>query len=434
MPIASPNQPLPPPRPARLHYGLVVLGLSTLAVFSSLGLARFGYSMLLPAMQAQLGLSHLQTGQLQSWNLFGYMITVAVTGVLASHLGPRRVIAAALLLVAVGMAVSGWADSFAGVAAGRFLAGVGGAAANVPAMALLAAWFAPRRRGLAAGIGVTGSSLGLMFTGALVPAILEGHGEEVGWRLCWWVFAGLALVASALCASGLRNRPQEMGLVAVGQTDGDPLRPGLPGAPSHWHDVCRSGFFWHLAGVYFVFGFAYIVYSTFFVKHVVRVAGLSTAEAGRLWLQIGLLSTISGFLWGAISDRLGRYATIACIFALQGVSFSLLGLAEQRTGILLSAGLFALTAWSIPAIVAAIAGDRFGPRLAPAALGLATVVFGFGQVLGPWLGGAIADATGNHGPAFLLAGGMALLPGTVGAALLRRWPSVGDDDQHKADR
>jgi MFS family permease len=86
----------------------------------------------------------------------------------------------------------------------------------------------------------------------------------------------------------------------------------------------------------------------------------------------------------------------------------------------LSAALFALTAWSIPALMAALCGDRFGARLAPAALGLITLVFGLGQALGPWLAGAIADATHSFAPAFLVAGATALLVGGGGSLLFLR--------------
>jgi hypothetical protein len=55
----------------RLHYGLVVLALIVLAVFGSLGLARFGYTSILPAMQNGLKLTNTQAGELQSWNLLG---------------------------------------------------------------------------------------------------------------------------------------------------------------------------------------------------------------------------------------------------------------------------------------------------------------------------------------------------------------------------
>ncbi|MBD3293627.1 MAG: MFS transporter, partial [Armatimonadia bacterium] len=42
----------------RIHHGWVVLIVGTLVVFASLGLARFGYSVVLPAMQEGLALDN----------------------------------------------------------------------------------------------------------------------------------------------------------------------------------------------------------------------------------------------------------------------------------------------------------------------------------------------------------------------------------------
>ncbi len=86
---------------ARIHYGIVVLAMIVLAVFSSLGLGRFGYTSILPAMQSGLGLTNTQTGELQAWNLIGYLLTVVFAGVLAARYGPRVVISISLLIVAI---------------------------------------------------------------------------------------------------------------------------------------------------------------------------------------------------------------------------------------------------------------------------------------------------------------------------------------------
>ena len=139
-----------------------------------------------------------------------------------------------------------------------------------------------------------------------------------------------------------------------------------------------------------------------------------------LWLLIGLVSGISGFIWGGVSDKWGRRVGLICVFALQGLSFLILGLWQKPPGVWCSSGLFALTAWSVPALMAALSGDVFGARLAPAALGLMTIVFGVGQALGPWLAGRIADATHSFAPAFMLAGLVALVWGVGGSLLLRR--------------
>jgi MFS family permease len=118
-----------------------------------------------------------------------------------------------------------------------------------------------------------------------------------------------------------------------------------------------------------------------------------------------------------VSDRWGRRAGLLCVFFLQGVSFLSFGLSREIAAIYFSAALFAITAWSVPALMAALSGDVFGARLAPAALGLMTIVFGIGQAIGPYLAGAIADATQSFSFAFVIAGVVALI-GAGGSLLL----------------
>jgi MFS family permease len=144
--------------------------------------------------------------------------------------------------------------------------------------------------------------------------------------------------------------------------------------------------------------------------------------AGALWLQVGVVSMVSGFLWGSVSDRWGRRAALLWVFSLQGAAFLLFGLSRAAWAVQVSAALFALTAWSVPALMAALCGDVFGARLAPTALGLTTLVFALGQALGPYVAGAIADATGSFARAFLLAGTLALAVGGMGSLTLQKRP------------
>lgn len=410
------------PTTSRLPYQWVVLALIVLAVFGSLGLARFGYTSILPAMQDGLQLTNTQTGQLQSWNLVGYLSTVVFAGLLATRFGPRLVITVSLFITGAAMILTGLAPTFAGACAGRFLAGIGGAGGNVPAMGLVSAWFGPKRRGLASGIGVAGSSLGLMVTGPLIPAILHAYGPG-GWRVCWFVLGGMVFAILVLCGLFLRNHPDEAS-AAASEAAASPRHATRAGQPDprasalDWGLVYRSRTLWHLAVIYFAFGISYIIYSTFFIRYLVKEAGFTPSSAGLLWFQIGLVSGMSGLIWGTVSDRWGRRLALMAVFALQGISFLVFGLTRELSMIYLSAGLFALTAWSIPALMAALAGDIFGARLAPAALGLVTIIFGAGQAMGPYLAGRIADGAHSFGPAFIAAGLVALVIGTGGSFLL----------------
>jgi predicted MFS family arabinose efflux permease len=234
----------------------------------------------------------------------------------------------------------------------------------------------------------------------------------------------LVFVAAALL---LRNRPAEKGLRPIGESEIE--RNSSPAAAAasalDWGSVYRSRLLWKLAGIYFGFGFSYIIYSTFFVRYLTGEAGFSRAGAGRLWLQVGVVAIVGGFLWGSVSDRWGRRSALLWVFGLQGAAFLLFGIGRDGWSVYLSAALFALTAWSIPALMAALCGDLFGARLAPAALGLITLVFGLGQALGPYLAGVMADVTRSFAPAFLLAGTIALAVGGGGSLTLHKQVGTG---------
>jgi MFS family permease len=134
---------------------------------------------------------------------------------------------------------------------------------------------------------------------------------------------------------------------------------------------------------------------------------------------VGWISVLCGLIWGTISDLIGRKYGLALVFVVQAASYAMFALWRSPTGYTLSTITFGLTAWSIPAIVAAACGDYVGGRLAPAALGFVTLFFGVGQAAAPSLAGALADVTGSFVFSFLLASCVAFLGG-MGALLLGR--------------
>lgn len=91
-------------------------------------------------------------------------------------------------------------------------------------------------------------------------------------------------------------------------------------------------------------------------------------------------------------------------YLVLGLSYIIFALIKVKFGFYLSAIMFGFTAWSIPTIMAATAGDFFGHRLAPAGLGFITLFFGIGQALGPALGGYMADLSQSFTMPFLVAG------------------------------
>jgi predicted MFS family arabinose efflux permease len=380
----------------------VMASVSILVVMAALGLGRFGYAMILPAMSDGLRLTAVQAADIATANMVGYLVSSLVCGLLSARFGPRLVVTVSVLLVAAALAATALARDFPSAVVARLATGIASGGANVPVMGLLSSWFSPKRRGLASGMAVGGSSVGLVITGLLVPALMQSFAPN-GWRASWVALGIIAAVVFLLCVLFLRNGP------GAG-----------PVAETRIADVVRSARVWFLGAVYFLFGFSYIMFSTFFVRHIIDEAGFTARGAGSLWSAIGVVSLASGFLWGAASDRMGRTKSLALVYALQSVAFATLGLWKGMSGALLSALLFALTAWSIPAIMAAASGDMVGSRLAPSALGFITVFFGIGQALGPLVAGRMAQASGSFAPAFIVAGAAAL----AGAALSLLLPAT----------
>jgi MFS family permease len=176
---------------------------------------------------------------------------------------------------------------------------------------------------------------------------------------------------------------------------------------------------WYLGLVYFFYGISYIIYMVFFAAYLIKEMGVTREWAGGLWAMVGGLSIFCGVIWGSISDRLGRSRGSAFAYLVLGLSYIIYAVVKIKLGFYLSAVMFGLTAWSIPTIMAAAAGDFVGPRLAPAGLGFITLFFGIGQALGPALGGYLADISQSFTIPFLVAGGISLL-GMISSFYLKK--------------
>ncbi len=367
-------------------------------------------------MQVGLGMDNTQAGVLATSNLIGYLTLSVLGGALAAQFGPRRVITGGLVLAGGGMLLTSMVDAILPAALWRALTGVGSGASNVPVMALLAAWFASRRRGLATGIAATGSSIGLIVVGPLIPRILQIYAER-GWRVSWLLFGGATLVIALLAWMLLRDRPEDMELEPLGEDEASRKLIDRTSALD-WGRVYRAAEVWHLGLVYVAFGFSYIIYLTFFTKFLISEGGYTQSAAGGLFMTMGWFSLLCGLVWGAVSDAIGRKRTLTIVYLFHALAFSMFGLWRVPAGFTISAILFGITAWSIPAIMAATCGDVLGPRLAPAALGFITLFFGVGQAIGPSVAGAMADASGTFVSAYLLAAFVAVL-GAIGSQRLR---------------
>ncbi|MBU4118024.1 MAG: MFS transporter [Proteobacteria bacterium] len=379
-----------------LHYGWHIVWTGTFCIFACLGLGRFALGMILPAMGQSLHLSYSQMGLIGTMNFAGYLVAVLFCGSLVDRLGYRRLIVIGLAAIGLTMILIGRSTSLAMILVCYTITGMGSGAANVPMMGLISQWFAKSHRGKATGFVVIGSGFAILLSGRLVP-FLNNLGGAEGWRLSWQVLGVIILLVAGLCLIMLRNSPQEKKLRPLGETPNE-AAVELAGTEPRisLRDIA------HLGGLYFLFGYTYVIYATFIVTSLIQEHGFSEAQAGSFWSLVGGLSLLSGPIFGSLSDRIGRKYTLAIIFAIQTAAYLLVSRPLSAPFLYLSIGCFGVVAWSIPSIMAALAGDYGGPRKAARIFGLITFIFALGQIAGPAIAGLLAEKSLSFGSSFFM--------------------------------
>jgi predicted MFS family arabinose efflux permease len=259
---------------------------------------------------------------------------------------------------------------------------------------------------MASGIVSSGSSLALVITGPVVPLVIAAGGAN-GWRLGWYFFAALTFLVGVLTVAFQRDRPYP----ATRKTQ-------AAHAKIDYKSVLRSRYAYHLGAVYGMFGFAYIVYFTFFQKRLVADLDFSPGKAGTYFLILGVFSIFCGVIWGTISDRIGRGRALAVMFLFQAAAAALFALWPSTPGLVLSAALFGVTSIAVPGIIGAACGDQFGPVMASASLGMIIIFQGIGHDLDPLLRARSSPAHGTPEQSHLGAAGV-FVAGAILAYFLR---------------
>lgn len=342
--------------------------------------ARLAYGLILPSMRADLGITYRQAGTLGTVTALAYLLFVLLGGVAASRWGARNTVVTGLAVVTLGFAGLAMASDYWVIVGLMAFLGFGTAFCFAPMVSLLATWY-PERRGLVIGCMSAGIGAGLFSIGLLVPWLSQLFGAD-GWRAAWGVFAcvsGLValLVLLAVCDPPLAD-------------DGQAARP--PSADK-WL-IYRNPRVITMAVVYGIIGMVYIIQAIFMVSYVVE-SGFDETTAGWLMAMTGLLSVISGPLWGSLSDVWGRGNALTMAMALVTAAMAL-PLINQSLPMFFAHFFFMGCAVNgVFTMIQAASTDQVAPRYIPIAFSYVTLFFAGGQFIGPAVAGWLIETSGG---------------------------------------
>ncbi len=367
------------------------------ALLVGIGLARFAYAPLLPAVIAHGWFAPGAAAYLGAANLLGYLFGALGARRAAAGLGNRATLRGAMLVAAVSLAACCAPLPFAWFFGWRVVSGMAGGALMILAPSTVLAVVPAERRGLAGGLIVTGVGLGVAASGTLVPLLIR-WGLPQAWL-------GLAALCLVLTAAVWRGWPAVPAPVAGG--GGTTQRFGaLCGS----YGLCAVGVSPHMV---------------FLVDYVARGLGRGLDAGALAWVLFGAGALCGPVTAGRLIDRIGAERTVWLVMAVEALIVLAL-LSAQPVAVALSALFGGAVCTGITAATLGRVGLRAGSDHAARQRGWTqtTVAWAVGQAAGTYGMAWLFNATGGYRAMFLAA--LAALAGAavIEAALVRRPAAV----------
>jgi len=309
-------------------------------------------------------------------------------GAVADRYGPARVLAAGLVVLAIGTALTPFMTTGLGLVLSLgLLSAIGSGAGSFSVLIGAAAQrVAADKRGKAAGIINAGGSAGQFVFAPLSQGLIQ----FVGWMGALWSLAAITLTALPLTRMMRTDKPAP---TPAGNAVAAPVQ-AAPWAAARAAMRNPSYLLLHLG--FFTCGF----HIAFLVTHLpgeVNLCGLPASVASWSIALIGLSNIVGSLLAGAGTERFRSKYILAAMYGSRAllIGWYLLAPKTETTFYIFAVGLGLTWLATVPP-TAAIVGKLFGIRYLATLFGLTLLSHQVGGFLGAYLGGIAFVTTGDY--------------------------------------
>jgi MFS family permease len=372
-------------------------------------------------LQQQRGFSDSQIALLNAIYSLPNVVLILVGGVLVDRFGAARMTLVTAGICALGAALTAFSPSFAGMAAGRLLFGIGAETFNIATLAAVADYFGGRSLALAMGAELAVGRMG-SYGADMSPTWFAGAYAQ-GWQPPLVIAAVIAAAAfvAALAYWWVDRGPRRAGLLPAGNTAAEKLA---------WRDLLHFGkAYWYLLALCVLWYSVILAFrSTFSIKYFQHAHGLDLAAAGEMNSYVFLAAVFATPVFGWMCDRLRRYAPFLALGALL-LPIALAVLAVTHWSLWISTALIGVSYSLVPAVMWPLTSRLVAPNRFGTALGLRWVVQNAGisgaNLVAGWLndraGASAANPAGYSDMMWFF--GLTSVAGCVFALLL--WWTAG---------
>lgn len=358
-------------------------------------------------------------------NLSLVPFAMIVAGKIQDRKGPKIVTLVGGIIFGLGIFLTGKISSLTGLySTYGVLGGVGIGTIYACTVGNTIKWF-PDKRGLAGGLTAAGFGMGSVVFAPVAVRLMPNYGVLGTFNIFGIVFAAGIIISSFFMEAPDEGwKPENWSpKPSKVKTLGNDKTPG---------EMIKSPRF-YLVWVMYTIG---CVGGLMIIGHASPIGqekiGLTPEVAAVAISFLGLANSGGRIFWGTISDKIGRYNTLALMFATSAICLIILNVASTFVPFLIGVCGIAMSFGGYLGIMPSVTADNFGARNIGINYGVLFTAFGLAAFIGPRLAATVKQASGgDYTMAFIIVSAMNIVGIVFALIIKQQQKKIKENDEVK---